>query len=209
MGRTLGLFGGSFDPPHRGHRALVETARDVLGLDEIWVIPAGKPVHRTLTRGIDAHRRLRWVQALLADVPGVCVQDWEIRAAYPVPTIDTLRRVQSLMPTTVPVLLMGMDAWAAMASWQAYPQHRALCNVAVFFRQGIVPVTLADWQYVSLAAWPRVTTAGHVVLVERTLPDVSATMLRRKLRQGDRSFAQDVAADYADELRVYYAGEDT
>ena len=46
--RQIGLFGGSFDPPHMGHVSLVEAGLDVLGLDEVWVIPA-LPVHRKLS----------------------------------------------------------------------------------------------------------------------------------------------------------------
>jgi len=76
----IGIFGGSFDPPHLGHKALVEAALLELELDGVWVLPVGVPVHRELTSYISAKQRLLWVEKMFAGMEGVEVFDWEFMA---------------------------------------------------------------------------------------------------------------------------------
>lgn len=183
----IGLFGGSFDPPHLGHDALVRAALIQLALDEVWVIPAGIPVHRELSGRASGQCRLEWLHSMFADEPRVRVLDWEVRRDMPTPTIETLRRVHREHPALTPLWLMGMDAFAGLEQWVEYPAHQQLCNVAVFTRQGAAHAAVPPgWTEIDIADWrpDGVAAAGHVVMLEAELPDVSATEVRRRAVAG-------------------------
>lgn len=180
----IGVFGGSFDPPHLGHRALVETALARLKLDQVWVVPVGKPVHRTLSTHVSPQQRLHLVQALFADTPNVQVMPWEVEQQKAVPSSDTLHMIQHDHPDISPIFLLGMDAWQGMPNWMNYPIHRQLCNIAVFTRTEIPACTWPEWEEITVQQWVEtdmVNNYGHVVFVPDTLPDISATQIRHQI----------------------------
>ncbi|MFQ5345508.1 MAG: nicotinate (nicotinamide) nucleotide adenylyltransferase [Mariprofundus sp.] len=183
-GKRIGLFGGSFDPPHNGHVALVLAGLD-MGLDEVWVLPAS-PVHRQLSGMADGNLRFNWLKQVFAGQPGVRVLDWEIVQYAQVPTVATLRRFQQQFPETVPWLMLGADAWAGLESWQEYPAHIGLCNVAVFARRGIPEHVLSrhGWRRRELKEWSDADDTGNWCYIPASLPEISATEIRSRIKQG-------------------------
>lgn len=182
--QRIGIFGGSFDPPHIAHRMLVQAALSLPGLDKVWVIPAGVPVHRSLSGCADADTRLRWVRRIFAGESRVRVQDWEVRRRQPTATLHTLQYISQHYPQVFPVLLLGADAFAGMESWVGYPEHRRLCDVAVFPRVGQAMPVMDGWQPVAADTWEQACGAGHVLNVDAALPDISATWLRQLAQEG-------------------------
>jgi len=183
--QQVGLFGGSFDPPHLGHVALVEAGL-AMGLDQVYVIPA-LPVHRELSGLASARMRFDWLVAMFADYPDVQVVDWEISRNQITPAIDTLRRFHGDYPLTIPWLMMGADAWSGLPAWRDYPAHRELCNVAVFARRGMAVETVCGheaWQQIALDKVPNCQMPGHWVHIQALLPDIAATDLRTDAGQG-------------------------
>ena len=181
----IGLFGGSFDPPHNGHQALA-LAGLAMGLDEVWVIPA-LPVHRTLSGAASADTRLHWLKQMFSGQPGIRVVDWELKRARPTASVETLRQFRALHPKTVPWLMLGADAWAGLPGWHEYPAHQQLCNMAVFSRRGSAVETVCGhpgWHTVSPDKWQTCNKAGHWCYIEAALPDISATELRHDAAQG-------------------------
>lgn len=175
--KLVGLFGGSFDPPHRGHVQLVEQALRQLPLDEVWVMPVGVPVHRQLSDCASVGLRLAWLERLFTGISRVKVMDWEARQTKPTASIDTLRRMVD--EGVQPVFLMGADAYAGMPGWVGYPEHRQLCSVAVFARVGQSRPELSGWLKGDLA------TPGHVQWLQVDLADVSATRIRELAAAGE------------------------
>jgi len=181
--KQVGLFGGSFDPPHLGHVALVQAGLD-MGLDEVWVIPA-HPVHRELSGLADGQTRKAWLDRVFAGHKHVKVLDWEVSQQQPTPATDTLRRFGCECPNIVPWLMLGADAWAGLDTWREYPSHLELCNVAVFARKGMEAVpSHAGWQQVLLERWFTCSTPGHWCFVPVELPDISATVVRSNAESG-------------------------
>ncbi len=183
----IGLFGGSFDPPHLGHEALVRAALDQLNLDEVWVIPAGVPVHRSLSGHASAELRMAWVKAIFADCPNIRVKGWEASRSEPVAAIHTIRQFRDVYPDTVPVWLCGADSFATMAQWVDYPQHQRWCNIAVFSRAGEPAVEESlSWRPLSRKQWldDQGVGPGHLIRVDVNLPDLSATEVRNMALQG-------------------------
>ena len=181
---SIGLFGGSFDPPHNGHVALVQAALEFL--PEVWVVPAGNPVHRKLSERADAYVRLEWMQRIFASDARVQVLDWETDSEKPTPTIETLHRQRRLHPDLSSVLLMGEDAFAGIATWVDYPEHLGLCDVAVFSRCAQPRSEPGDWRPAQIDQWQeQAEGSGRMIRVEAQLPDVSATKLRLMAQQGE------------------------
>jgi len=183
--QQVGLFGGSFDPPHLGHVALVEAGL-AMGLDQVYVIPA-LPVHRELSGLASARMRFDWLVAMFADYPDVQVVDWEISRNQITPAIDTLRRFHGDYPLTIPWLMMGADAWAGLPAWREYPAHRELCNVAVFARRGMAVETVCGheaWQQVALDKALNCQAPGHWMYIQAKLPAIAATDLRADASHG-------------------------
>jgi len=178
------MYGGSFDPPHIGHESLARLAVERFGLDQLLVIPAQQPVHRSLSGCVDAATKLAWLREIWHDEPRISVVDWE--SAAPMPTIATLRHCNKVYPQEVPLLLMGSDAAAGIGDWIGYPQHRRLCNLAVFDRVGVTAVVPAGWDLMSVAEWKGSANArsGRVVSVNSTLPAISASRVRQTLQEG-------------------------
>jgi len=183
--------------------ALAQAALKLLPLDELWVVPAGLPVHRELSGRATAVQRCRWLQTLFAGMPDVKVWDWEVRRDVPTSTADSLRQLALLEPNARVLLLLGADAFAGMESWREYPLHRQLCDVAVFTRKGVARPKLAGWHEVTAAAWQARPGAGRVIYLDADLPAVSATGLRGGLERGAANpaglppaIAAEVAAAY-------------
>lgn len=203
----VGLYGGTFDPPHKGHLALVEAALQRLPLAGIWVLPAA-PVHRKLSGRSDAKTRLRWLQTIFSPFAAVSVCDWELRQGRPVAAIETLRWIHRQFPRMVPWLLLGADAWAGMETWVDYPEHQKLCNVVVFDRQGVhLGGDPHGWIEVEADAIRNLRTFGHVVHLHTRLPDVSATRLRQDLEHGVGALGR-VPAAIEKEVEDLYGGQE-
>ncbi|MDX8413712.1 MAG: nicotinate (nicotinamide) nucleotide adenylyltransferase [Mariprofundales bacterium] len=182
--RRIAMYGGSFDPPHIGHESLARLAVERFALGQLLVIPAQQPVHRSLSGCVDAATKLAWLREIWRDEPRISVVDWE--SAAPMPTIATLRYFHKVYPQEMPLLLMGSDAAAGIGDWIGYPQHRRLCNLAVFDRIGVATAMPAGWDPMSVAEWKGCANArsGGVIFVDSMLPAISASRVRQTLKEG-------------------------
>ena len=209
----IGLFGGSFDPPHLGHEALVRSALKQLQLDEVWVIPTGIPVHRDASRHASGEMRMAWAASMFEDLANVFIKDWEVGHDEPVAAIHTLKRFRDHCPELIPLWLCGADSFATMPQWIDYPEHQHCCNVAVFSRAGEPPIAeLPGWQALSLEQWQlsregeESLGSGHVIRLDGTLPDVSATLIRDRAMDG-KSLSGLVNSRICEEVEVRYGPE--
>jgi len=181
-GVRIGLFGGTFDPPHAGHLALAIAGLEVAGFDEVWVIPAN-PVHRHLSGYASAAQRLLWIRQLFGEQKHIRILDRELNNEQPTAAIDTLSQLNNEHPQHEFWLMLGADAWRDFDTWRAYPAHRSLCNVAVFARAGITDLASHDgWTQTDEIT--RAGDAGYWCYLPVALPDISATELRRDAEQG-------------------------
>ncbi len=191
--KHIAIFGGSFDPPHLGHQALVEAALNLLNIDELWLMPVGLAVHKKLSDKASTTQRMTWLKQMFAAEKKVKIMDWEINSPKAIPAIDTLRRFHDEYPAHTPTWLMGMDSFLDLSHWVDYPQHQTLCNLAVFQRKGYERDVITNtWQTLSLAAWQqqRPTQAGHIVTLSANLPDISASVIRENVQANRHFLAQ-------------------
>ncbi|MDX8396077.1 MAG: nicotinate (nicotinamide) nucleotide adenylyltransferase [Mariprofundaceae bacterium] len=176
MKRLVGVFGGSFDPPHLGHLALVKAALAQLPVQEIWVIPVGSPVHKELSGCADGMTRVDWLRRMFDKEANVHVLDWEVHQHTPTPAISTLRWIAKKHADVMPVWLMGTDSFAGLSSWVEYPAHRYLCSMAVFTRAGYSNENVPKPWCVG-----DVGPVGNIQFVDVDISDVSATKVRERM----------------------------
>jgi len=119
--RRIGLFGGSFDPPHSGHLHVAHAARGRFGLDRLVFVPAAEPPHkagRSLASGAD---RLAMLRILIAGEPGCEVSDLELVRGGRSFTIDTVRALPAALGEAADCeihLLLGSDNLALLPQWR-------------------------------------------------------------------------------------------
>lgn len=178
MGR-LGVYGGSFNPPHIGHSLAAAEMIDHLGLDRLLIIPAAIPPHKTLAAGSPPpEERLALCRLAFAAVKKAEVTDIELRREGPSYTVDTLRQLRSQYPKDELFLLMGTDMLLSFQNWRAPEEITALATLAVMHREE----DEALWDQVRQAAADLSARFGaRIVLVENRCIQVSSTTVRRLL----------------------------
>lgn len=134
MTERVGLFGGSFDPPHLGHLILAESARVQLELDVVVWIPTGDSYHKDAVS--DADRRFELVQHAISDQPAFIASRWDIERAGPTYSVDTALRARAEFPDAELFFIVGTDAFAQIDSWHAHDHLEQLVTFAVGERPG-------------------------------------------------------------------------
>ena len=117
--QRIGVFGGAFDPPHRGHVALAQAAVAQLGLCQLLVVPTGHAAHKQRPLSPAVHR-LAMCELAFAGFPQVAVDPRETLRTGPSYTVDTLEELRLQYPQTTLCLLIGQDQAQALHHW-----HRA------------------------------------------------------------------------------------
>ncbi len=181
----IGIYGGTFNPPHLGHMAAAKTAVQVLGLDKLLLIPAATPPHKPLPEGSpSAGQRLDMVR-LMADnlgLPGVAeVCDMELAREGKSYTSDTLAALREQYPTDELWLLMGTDMFLTLQNWHEPERIMAMAGICAFGRteQDGEALFAPQRDYLQKKFNATVTTITLPGLVE-----VSSTQLREVLDQG-------------------------
>ena len=169
-GLRIGLFGGTFDPPHVGHLVTAVNVRHALRLDVVILMVANVPWQKVGSRPISAaEQRLAMVQAAVAEVPGLEAGRHEIDHGGVSYTADTLEVLARAHPGASLYTIMGDDAAARFESWDRFADIARASTLVVVDRPG-APVALSpDF------AWER---------VEVPRLDVSSTDLRDRVRDG-------------------------
>jgi len=114
---TVALFGGSFDPPHRGHQQIVQEALRVLDIDKLIVVPAYLNPFKSSSLA-DAPQRLAWCRSVFEEIPKVIVSDYEIRQNRSVKTSQTLRHFNTCYD--VKYIIVGADNLSTLTQWHDF-----------------------------------------------------------------------------------------
>ena len=183
----IGIFGGTFNPPHLGHLAAARAAVDALGLDKLLIIPAAIPPHKALPEGTPAPEHRLAMAAKLADallLPGVAeVSSVELDREGPSYTADTLAQLKREYPEAELWLLIGADMFLTLHQWWEPEKILALAGICAFGR------TEGDGEAVFAPQRKRLEKGfpgAKVKTIEIPgLVDVSSTRLRELLAKGE------------------------
>lgn len=149
----VGLFGGTFDPPHLGHLVTAVNLRHVLKLDIVVLMVANDPWQKHGTREVaSAVDRLAMVQAAIKDVDGLVAGDDEISRGGPSFTADTLAILHDRYLGAELFTIVGDDAAAKFGSWQRANEIAKLSTLVVVDRPGspLMPPSEFIWNRVEV-----------------------------------------------------------
>jgi nicotinate-nucleotide adenylyltransferase len=166
----IGVYGGTFDPPHIGHLLLASDARDALRLDRLIFVPAGAQPFKVDSPPVASARdRLEMVRIAVADDAHYVVDDTEINRKGLSYTVDTLEHLSGRHAGSELFLLMGEDALEGFPKWREPERIRSLAALAV--------MTRADQS-------DRLPPIEGVIQVSTRRVDVSSTEIRQRLHRG-------------------------
>jgi len=135
----IGLFGGSFDPPHNAHVAIAKLARDHLRLDELRLVPAGDPWQKSDRKLAPASDRVAMLRLAFAGEPRITVDDSELKRHGPSYTIDTVEQALARSPEAELFLVIGQDQYANLHTWHRWRELLQRVTLAVAGRAGRDP----------------------------------------------------------------------
>ena len=168
--RRIGIFGGTFDPPHVGHLVAAIDARQALDLDVVLLVVANAPWQKVGSRQVSpASDRFAMVEAAVADAPGLEVSDIEIARGGLSYTADTLEAMAQRHPGAELFLVLGNDAAAGFATWERHEEVAERAHLVVVDRPG-TPTPIDDG-----FSWTRVDIPEL---------EISSTELRDRVASG-------------------------
>ncbi len=195
--RRVGVFGGTFDPPHFGHLALAEWARTELKLDCVLFVPAGIPPHKRSAARSSALHRLAMTRLAIRGNRAFRVSDVEVRRRGPSWTADTVRTLAARYPGVRLHLLMGQDMYATFDRWREPNDIARLAVLGVALRPGAPEPRRSRWAARGLG----------VVKLANPGFELSSSALRSRARRGLslRYLVPDAVARYVKRHALYGA----
>lgn len=169
--RKVGLFGGTFDPIHHGHLAAAWNVRQLLDLDEVWLVVANDPWQKSGDRRITpAATRLGWVRHAVEGFDGIEASAVEIEAGGASYTFDTITTLRARHPDVTWSVIVGTDVVADLDTWHRAADLRDAIEIVAVQRPGSVERPVPD-------RW----TVRHVDIPPL---DLSSTQLRELASAG-------------------------
>ncbi|MEM9293277.1 MAG: nicotinate-nucleotide adenylyltransferase [Acidobacteriota bacterium] len=177
--RRIALFGGTFDPIHRGHLDPALRVADQLKLDEVIYLPTARPPHKPGARYAPAWARYAMVELAVLDQARCRVDDYELQGQGAAYTIHSLEHFRRLYPDDELYLLLGADSFLSLPRWYRWRQYSRLVRLAVMVRPG--------YRLESATDHPELLDMlhrGRVEWVENEPLPISSSSIRDRFAQG-------------------------
>ena len=182
----IGIYGGTFNPPHLGHLTAAECVFRMLKLDKLLLIPAGMPPHKALPEGSPTAEQRLEMTCLACEQLGLGdraeVLDLELRREGKSFTSDTLRAIREMWPDAELWLLMGTDMFLTLQAWHEPGEILKMAGIAAFGRTEADTEELFSIQREYL--YKNYPEARIFTITIPGVVDVSSTELREKLEKG-------------------------
>jgi len=189
--KTVALFGGSFDPPHRGHAQIIYwlCTQKSLDISEVWVLPT---VHHAFGKELQPYEvRERMIQRMLQDeafLASLGNDPYEIRRQVHIVRreepfmVDTLTALRAENPDTKFLLVLGTDIYSETGQWARWDEVQTLASPLWIHRPGVKLPT------------------GELLAFNAGMPPISSTDIRDRLSQGDMTYLTGEGADLAESV---------
>lgn len=174
----IAIYGGSFNPPHRGHVEAARTVSEALSPDIFFIIPDNIPPHKDMEDGSpDKDARLKLCELAFSTVPNASISDMELRREGKSYTADTVDQLRELYPEDELFLAVGTDMLMSFEEWYRFDYLLKNCTLAVLARDDDDIDKLREFSaYLRERYSARIVTLPHVPL------PMSSSEIRSKLR---------------------------
>jgi nicotinate-nucleotide adenylyltransferase len=208
---SVGIVGGTFNPPHLGHVALARRARDELELERVFLMPANRAPGKPPEPDPGPEHRERMCRLAVAGAPGVSACALEIERGGTSYTADTLRAIHADWPRAGLTFIVGADTARAIPTWREPEKILELARIAIAEREP----TGAEEALEALAALAgaagkderreRPTSAAGALVLEMPRIEISSSLVRRRVAEDVRvdDLVGSAVAGYIAELGLY------
>ncbi len=198
----IGIFGGTFNPIHKGHERIAHKAIETGELDRLIVMPANVPPHKTAASLATAADRLEMCRLAFDGDEKITVSDMELRRDGPSYSVDTVTQLKAQYPDDELFMVIGTDMLLSFDRWYRYKDILSMCRLCVFARDGET-----DCEALRAFALNNLGldyTKGEIVVCECEPLEISSTQLRRMLEAGEDTsvFISQTVRNYIAEKKV-------
>lgn len=199
MTRRIGIFGGTFDPPHVGHLILAEECRSQLGLDLLLWVVTDNPPHKRFVEVSPIEQRVELVEKAIAGNPAFMLSRIDIDRPGPHFAIDTVNLLKLEYPGTEMHYLMGGDSLHDLPTWSRPQDFIRVCDGIGVMRRHEDKVDLESLEKVL----PGVT--NKVEIVEAPILEISSKQVRQRIADGMgyRYYLRDAVYQAINEMGMY------
>ena len=183
----IGIFGGTFDPVHKGHTEIIKNLFELIPLDKVIVVPNGIPPHKKAS--VSSEERLRMVSSAFKEVNKVVIDDREIRKKDPSYAISTLKELIKENSNHSLVWIMGSDAFAEIDSWYQWEEFIKAVNIIVMVRPNHeIPIDSEAYKLLSMSHTidkDSLQSGAEKIYLLRIRPiEISSTDIRNNINKG-------------------------
>jgi nicotinate-nucleotide adenylyltransferase len=209
--RSVGILGGTFNPPHLGHLALAHYAREELALERVLLMPSHIPPHKSAEPDPGAQHRLNMCRLAVDGEPGLSVCSLEIDRPGPSYTVDTLNAIHASHPDAELTFIVGADIARTLPAWREPAKVLELARVAVGARAGACDQEVIE----TVASLSRSSEsngvargrpgAGEVRFLRMPIVEVSSSIVRERVSRGENveQLVGPAVASYISEHGLY------
>lgn len=200
-----GIFGGTFNPPHRGHERIVNDFTERLGLDRVLIIPDKKPVHKPWENLADDGNRYEMCVLAFCD-PKYEVSRMEIDRSSDSYTVFTLRELREKYPDDDFYLIIGSDMFLCFDKWYRYEEIMRGCTLCVASREnGDDLDRLKSYALSRLNVKTDGLEGGGIIISPCEPLEISSTKLRELLSSGGdvSKYLNEKVCKYIEDRGIY------
>ena len=177
--KNVVIFGGTFNPLHKGHIEIITTLSEFEGIDEVLLIPDRIPPHKQCDFLAKDEHRLNMCKIVAKRFSNVSVCDIELKRTGKSYTIDTLKEIKHQNPDYNLSIAIGGDMLVSFDKWKDYKDILSLCRIICLGRGGVDKAQFSEKvQYFK-------SIGGEILVLDNEITEISSTLLRENMRDPD------------------------
>ena len=206
MIKRLGIFGGAFDPVHKGHTQSLKYITDLKIIDEIQVIPNYASPHNKEIQTDEKHR-LKMLEIAFKEIKNIKLNDIELKNKTKSYTYETLKSLKDIHPEKHLSLIIGLDSLHSFTTWKNWENILSLCSLLVLERK------LNDSLGLNKELESKISTnyddffSGHgkILILKNDLINISSTDVRHKIKNNENltDLVDDQVLEYISKKSLY------
>jgi len=214
------IYGGTFDPVHKGHVAVARTVLELFELDEVLFVPAGMPPHKRNTSVTSPFHRFAMLSLATEDDEQLRISTSDLDVPEEPYAVETVARIRGEVGNETELFfLMGADSWLEITSWHDWRRLMELCHFIVMTRPGYelsstapanMPIPVVNARGVGGRPGEQMRSRNqhpHAFITDAVMMDISASAIRAAARAGEskrlREMVPDAVAKYIEKYALY------
>lgn len=174
---NIGIFGGTFNPVHKGHVSALKKILSAVSLDRVLVLPDRIPPHKSAEGLVSGSDRLEMCRIAFSSIENTEISDWELKNEGKSYSVITLRHFHEVFPEDKLYFIMGSDMLASFESWYRYEEILTLCSLICVSR------SQEDTDRLEGYADKLRSKGGEVIIVPVEPFEISSSQIRDMLKK--------------------------